>query len=117
MADIIDFDIGQGETFKILAHVYTETTSSIPLNIASCSFAGQVRENYTTDEIAATFTISKTEPYSSGSIFIYLLPEVTSTLTQRYYVYDIVMTNNEKTPPTVNRLLEGALTVRPSVTR
>lgn len=117
MRDITDFDIGQGETFKILAHIYTETTSSIPLDITSCSFAGQVRENYTTDEIAATFTISKLEPYSSGSVFIYLYPDVTTQLYQRSYVYDIVMTNNAKNPPTVRRLLEGAITVRPAVTR
>jgi hypothetical protein len=117
MPDITDFNIGQGETFKILAHIYTETTSSIPLDITSCSFAGYLRENYTTDEVAAQFTISKLEPYSSGSVFIYLYPEVTSQLTQRSYVYDVIMTNTGKTPPTVRRLLEGAFTIRPSVTR
>lgn len=117
MADITDFEIGQGETFKVLAHIYTESTSSIPLNIASCSFAGQVRETYTTDELTTTFTIMKLEPYSSGSIFVYLYPQDTMLLTQRSYVYDITMTNLAKTPPTVRRLLEGSLKVRPAVTR
>jgi hypothetical protein len=117
MPDITDFNIGQGETFKILAHIYTETTSSVPLDITSCSFDGQLRENYTTDEVAARFTITKLEPHSSGRVFIYLYPEDTNHLYQRMYVYDIVMTNNGKNPPTVKRLLEGAFTIRPSVTR
>lgn len=116
MADITDFDIGQGETFKILVHLYTEVTSSTPLDITSCSFAGQVRENYTTEEVAANFTITKLIPNTSGSAFIYLYPEDTAQLTQRSYVYDIVMTNNAKTPPVVRRILEGALYVRPAVT-
>jgi len=117
MPDITDFQIGRGETFKILAHIYTEASSSIPLNITSCSFAGQLRENYTTDEVAAEFTITKLIPYSSGSVFIYLYPDQTSQLYQRSYVYDVVMTDESKSPPTVRRLLEGGFTVRPSVTR
>lgn len=117
MADITDFEIGQGETFKILAHIYTEATSSIPLNITSMSFAGHVRETYTTDELAATFTIVKLEPNTSGSVFVYLYPEDTMQLTQRSYVYDITMTNLAKSPPTVRRLLEGSLKIRPAVTR
>lgn len=116
MADITDFDIGQGETFKILVHIFTEVTSSTPLNIESCSFSGKVKENYTTEEIAANFTIHKLVPASSGSLFVYLYPEDTAALTQRSYVYDILMTNESKSPPTVRRILEGALTVRPAVT-
>ncbi len=117
MADITDFEIGQGETFKILTQLFTEVTSSVPLNITSCSFAGQLRENYTTDEVAATFNVTKLDPNASGSILITLLPEQTSVLTQRSYVYDIVMTDSGSAPPTVRRLLEGAFTIRPAVTR
>lgn len=116
MADITDFDIGQGETFKILVHIFTEVTSSVPLNIESCSFSGRVKENYTTEEVAADFTIIPLMPPTSGSLFVYLYPEDTATLTQRSYVYDIVMTNEAKNPPSVRRILEGALTIRPAVT-
>lgn len=117
MAETTDFEIGQGETFKILTHLYTEVTSSVPLNITSCSFAGQLRENYTTEEIAASFNFTKIEPNTSGSLFITLLPEQTILLNQRSYVYDVVMTDNGVTPPTVRRLLEGAFTIRPAVTK
>lgn len=116
MADITDFEVGQGETFKILLHIYTETTASVPQNITDYSFEGQLRENYTTDEIAATFGIEKILPYISGSIFVVLPSTVTQTLDQRKYVYDILM-KDTSSPPVVRRLLEGGFVVRPSVTR
>ena len=120
MADITDFDIGQGETFKILAHIYTEASSSIPLDITNYSFEGQLRENYTTDEIAAQFAIEKVPPYESGSIFIKLTPTQTSTLEQRMYVYDILIKSTGSLDPSeqiTRRMLEGAFTIRPAVTR
>lgn len=118
MADITDFEIGQGETFKILTHIFTEVSSSVPLNITNYGFSGSLRENYTTSEIAATFNIQKIEPYSSGSLYITLTPEQTRELSQRMYVYDILMVNTDPAlpTPTVRRLLEGSFTIRPSVT-
>lgn len=118
MADITDFDIGQGETFKILTHIFTEVSSSVPLDITNYGFSGSIRENYTTEEIAATFNITKIVPHSSGSLYITLNPEQTRQLSQRMYVYDILMVNNDPDlpTPTVRRLLEGSFTIRPSVT-
>ena len=120
MADITDFDIGQGETFKILAHLYTEVSSSVPLDITNYTFVGQLRENYTTEEIAAEFTVEKIEPYLSGSIFVKLSPEQTSALEQRIYVYDLLMISTGSFNPSetiTRRMLEGAFTIRPAVTR
>lgn len=117
MADITDFDIGQGESFKILAHIFVEASSSIPLDITNYNFEGQLRENYTTDELAAEFNFQKVLPYQSGSVFIGLTAEQTSVLNQRMYVYDVVMINNNITPPSKRRILEGMFTIRPAVTR
>jgi hypothetical protein len=89
------------------------STSGIPLDITSSSFSGQVRENYTTDEVAANFTFDKVLPYSSGSLFISIPANETATLTQRKYVYDVMM----ETPAATRRILEGSITVRPAVTR
>jgi hypothetical protein len=113
MADRTDFQFGQGETFKILIHLQNRQENNAPLDITTYQFAGQVRENYTTDELAAELTFEKIEPYASGAVFISLLPEQTSTLTQRKYVYDVNMTVDNVT----RRILEGTLTVRPAVTR
>ena len=58
MAEITEFNIGQGETFRILTTI-TDNSSSATFDITNYDFTGQVRENYSTNEIAATFTITK----------------------------------------------------------
>lgn len=115
MAELTEFNIGQGETFRIGATIISDS-GSIPLNITDYTFSGQVRENYTTDEVAATFTITKLTPLNSGSIMVELTPEQTLTLNQRRYVYDINMVSGSVTP-IKRRILEGALTIRPTATR
>ena len=116
MADITNFDIGQGETFKIYTRVFNQSTQR-NLDITNYQFTGSLRENYTTTEVAANFNITKIEPQSSGSIFIELTADQTDTLTLRNYVYDVEMRDYSTTPNTVRRILEGSFTVRPGVTR
>lgn len=112
MAEITEFNIGQGETFKILMTVINDETG-VPLNINDQSFSGQIRENYSTDILAGTFNFEKLLPYDSGSIFISLTPTQTEELSQRKYVYDILMTSGSIT----RRILEGYMVVRPAATR
>jgi uncharacterized membrane protein len=116
MAEITDFQVGQGETFKLLIQLKNRSNNDIPLDITDYSFTGQVRENYTTDEVAANFVFEKITPYTSGSVYIKLTPEQTLQLTQRRYVYDINI-NSGSIDSTVRRILEGGLAVRPTVTR
>lgn len=113
MADITDFQIGQGETFKVLVHLRNRSDNNVPLDITNYEFAGQVRENYTTDEVAATFAFEKRIPLESGSVFIALTPEQTMQLEQRKYVYDMYVTTDNAT----RRMLEGSFIVRPAVTK
>ena len=116
MAEPTKFEVGQGETFKIHVQLKNQNQNNTPVDITSYSFLGQVRENYTTDEVAATFTFTKNLPYTSGSVFVELPPAATSQLTQRNYVYDIFLTSGSVVPIT-RRILEGSLVVRPAVTR
>jgi len=113
MPDITDFQVGQGETFKILIQLQNRSDNNTPLDITNYSFTGQIRENYTTDEVAATFSFEKITPYASGSLFVELLPAITEALTQRSYVYDMKITSGSVS----RRTLEGGFTVRPAVTR
>lgn len=112
MAEITEFNIGRGETFKILTTLENADTGGY-LDITDYTFSGQVRENYTSDEIAATFTITKIAPFVSGSVTIELTPDQTNSFTQRKYVYDINMVSGSIT----RRILEGYFVVRPSATR
>lgn len=112
MPQLTEFSIGQGETFKI-ALTLENTDNNVPLDITNYTFVGQVRGNYTTDEIAASFAISKLAPLNSGSLTVELTPAQTATFNQRKYVYDINMTSGSIT----RRILEGYFTVRPTATR
>ncbi len=67
MAEITEFNIGQGETFKILTSLENIDTDSY-LDITNYTFTGQVRENFSTDEVAATFTITKINPNHLGAL-------------------------------------------------
>jgi hypothetical protein len=116
MADITDFQVGQGETFKLLIQLQNRSNSNTPLDITDYSFTGQVRENYTTEEVAAQFAFEKIQPYTSGSVYIRLTSDQTLQLTQRRYVYDINIVSGS-VEPTVRRILEGSIVARPTVTR
>jgi hypothetical protein len=115
MPQLTELQIGQGETFSILVTLL-QTNSNTPLDITHYEITGQIRENYTTDEIAATFNITKVPPFTSGSCSISLTEAQTLNLTQRRYVYDILISSGSGTP--VNRrILEGPFIVRPAATR
>lgn len=114
MADITEFNIGQGETFRILMHM-TDSETGGPLDLTDYTFSGQVRENYSTSKVAATLEVDVALPPASGSVFVGLSPQATMQLTQRKYVYDVNMMDpiNNVT----RRVLEGYLIVRPTATR
>jgi hypothetical protein len=112
MAEITEFNIGQGETFKIATTIENADTGGY-LDITEYTFDGQVRENFNTDEIAGIFNITKLTPYTSGSFTIELTPDQTETFTQRKYVYDVKLTSGSIS----RRILEGYFVVRPAATR
>ena len=112
MADITEFNIGQGETFKVLVTL-ENTDEGAYVDIANVNFYGQVRENFTTDEVAAAFTVTKIAPFSSGSFFVELPATTTAQFTQRKYVYDINMISGSIS----RRIMEGYFVVRPASTR
>jgi hypothetical protein len=116
MAELTELSVGQGETFGARITIQN-TNGSFPLDITNYTIQGQVRENYTTDDIAASFLVNKIIPQESGSFTISLLPEQTINLTQRKYVYDITISSGSGAQPITRRVLEGAFTVRPAVTR
>lgn len=112
MAQFAHFTIGQNETFKVLAKLPQSNATSAPLDITDYTFTGKVRENYTTTEVAAEFTITKIEPYSSGSIVIELENSKTKNLSLRKYVYDIMAESGSFK----RKMLEGYFNIRPQVT-
>ena len=115
MAELTPLNVGQGETFKMLVTLI-ENNQSAPIDITEYAISGQVRENYTTDEVAAQFSVIKMAPYESGSFVLELDATQTLALTERKYVYDVIVSSGSVADNT-RRLLEGPFTVRPAVTR
>jgi len=117
MAELTNFSIGQGESFKIQVAIAEETSGSIEFDITDYTFVGQLRENFSTDIVAANFAITKISPEVSGNIFVQLSPTQTEALIQRKYVYDITMASGSGAEAIERRILEGQFTVRPAATR
>jgi len=116
MADITNFNIGQGESFKILVEIRNEyriSGEAGPQDLTDVVFAGSIRESYTSNLVAANFNFEKLIPETSGAVFVSLTPEQTTAMDQRRYVYDINITSGSY----VRRILEGSFTIRPSATR
>lgn len=110
MAEIVKLELKAGTTFERVLTL-TDATRTTPLNIENYTFVGRIRENHTTDTIAATFSIQKLMPYTLGTVVISLDAETTATLTQRKYVFDIAFTRNSLRPST-DVLMEGYVVVR-----
>jgi hypothetical protein len=119
MADITNFNIGRGESFKILLEIINQIKVSpdiiqpIPQDITNIQFVGTMKETYSSDTIAAQFNVEKIEPYSSGAVFVSLTPEQTIALDSRKYVYNLDMVSGSVM---VRRILEGSFMIRPTTT-
>ena len=110
MASISNIFIDQGATFTT-----TVTVTDADGNAASLvgfSVAAQIRKSHLSSTATAfTATISNA---SSGEITISLSPTQTTALEAGRFVYDVVITASGGTK---TRVVEGQVTVNPSVTR
>lgn len=114
MAELTEFNIGQGETFRVLLTI-TDTDTGAPLNLSDYSLTGKVRENYSAARATTSLSLESAIPLNSGSVFVGLSASQTLALTQRKYVYDINLVKTADS--TVRRILEGYIVVRPTATR
>ena len=114
MAELTEFNIGQGETVRFLITI-TDTDTAVPLNLADYTFTGKVRENYSAERATTLLSFENALPLTSGSVYVGLSAAQTLALTQRKYVYDINLVKTADS--TVRRILEGYIVVRPTATR
>jgi hypothetical protein len=103
---IIVIDLGSGyATF-----IYLNDSSGNPIDLSSYTVVSQFRKTYTSIN-AYSFTVAAN---SSGSIELLLSGNTSATIPPGRYVYDI-----KATDPYGNstRILEGQVTINPSVSR
>ena len=110
MASISNIFIDQGATFTTTVTVTDANGDAV--NLSGYSVAAQIRKTFLSSSATAfTATISNA---SSGEITISLSPTQTAALEAGRFVYDVVITASGGTK---TRVVEGQVTVNPSVTR
>tara|TARA_R100001509_G_scaffold20981_1_gene10932 strand:+ start:589 stop:921 length:333 start_codon:yes stop_codon:yes gene_type:complete len=110
MASISNIFIDQGATFTTTVTVTDANGDAV--NLSGYSVAAQIRKTFLSSTATAfTATISNA---SAGEITISLTPTQTAALEAGRFVYDVVITASGGTK---TRVVEGQVTVNPSVTR
>ena len=110
MASISNIFIDQGATFTTTVTVTDANGDAV--NLSGYSVAAQIRKTFLSST-ASAFTASISNA-SSGEITISLSPTQTTALEAGRFVYDVLITASGGTK---TRVVEGQVTVNPSVTR
>ena len=110
MAAFSELLIEQGATFSSTVNV--EDSAGAAINLHGYSAASQMRKSYYSSSYTViTSTVTGT---SNGEITLSMTASNTSSLTPGRYVYDVIITSPTSV---VTRVVEGIVTVLPSVTR
>ena len=110
MASISNIFIDQGATFTTTVTVTDANGDAV--NLSGYSVAAQIRKTFLSSTSTA-FTASISNA-SAGEITISLTDSQTTSLDAGRYVYDVLITASGGTK---TRVVEGQVTVNPSVTR
>lgn len=116
MAQYEDITIDQGADATIELHLVN--TDGSQKNLAEHTVAAKLKKNYSSDSSDTTdFTTAITSALQ-GITTISLTNTQTDTLKAGRYVYDVELSFNDSDGnPIIERILEGRITVTPSVTK
>lgn len=110
MGTVNNLYIDQGATYNAVVQVFDDNDN--PFDLTGYTPAAQIRKNYATNTVAATFT-SNVLIAANGTISLSLTSSQTANLKYGRYVYDVEITGVGLTL----RPVEGIITVYPQVTR
>lgn len=110
MGTVNNLYIDQGTTFTATVQVFGDDGN--PFNLNQYTPSAQVRKNYATNTVAATFT-SQISEAANGTISLTLSAADTANLKMGRYVYDVEIASGNS----ILRPIEGIITVYPQVTR
>jgi len=116
MAQYEELSIDKGT--DITLQLELEDTSGNPKNLTNYTVAGKVKKTYnTSDSDATAFTAEVKAPATGGVVNLSLTNTQTDALKAGRYVYDVEISFVDSDAQTViERVLEGTITVTPSVT-
>ncbi|SNS83568.1 MULTISPECIES: hypothetical protein [unclassified Azospirillum] len=110
-----DITVEQGTTFALQIAVKSRNLSGATTarNLVGMTGRGQMRRKYSDPEIAAAFSVTIPDP-AGGIVAVGLTAEQTAGLLAKPHVYDIELVSPDGA---VMRLVQGAATVTPEVTK
>lgn len=115
MAIYEEFEIAQGSDVSIELELVTQTGAR--KDLTSHTLTAHMRKNYNAENYIA-FTPLIATPPTNGICSLNLTNSQTSELAKGNYVYDVELSFEDSNGDTiVERILEGRITVTPSVTR
>lgn len=115
MASYEEFTIDQGTDVAIEIHL-TETDGSVK-DLFGYSVDAKLKKNYNSTE-SVDFTAIVADPSEDGIVTISLTNDQTDSLKAGRYVYDVEISHQDSDGNVlIERVLEGRITVNPSVTR
>ena len=109
MALYEELEVDQGSTFRYIVDLTTSVGNPYPLD--GFTITSQIRKTYRSATVAGTFSTSVPE---SGRILLSLTDEQTAAIAAGRYVYDVFIEGGDGQR---YRVLEGIVTVTPSVTQ
>ena len=111
MASVSNLNLDQGATYSVSIIVNDDTGSA--RNLTGYTGRSQLRRSYYSSSNTA-FTIAITNP-ANGEITLNLTAAQTANIKAGRYVYDLELVNANTL--TVERVVEGIITVYPEVTK
>lgn len=111
MATISNIFIDQGANFSTTVTI--EDGNSSALDLTSYTAVAQIRKTYQS-ATATNFTVTFAADRTTGQITISLTDTQTAAFEEGRYVYDLLITDLSGTK---TRVVEGIVTVNPSVSR
>lgn len=112
MAAYTELIMDQGATFRNVINL-TDDITNVPINISGYTVSSQIRRSYYSVNATANITCTISN-YANGEITMTMTAANTALIKAGRYLFDLETVDEYGT---VNRVLEGIITVTPQITR
>ena len=112
MATISNLTIDQGTDFEIIVNV--DADDGGPLDLVNYTGRAQIRKSYSS-LTATDFTVAILLPTANGELKVSLPASTSNSMKPGRYLYDLEIEHSST--GAVTRVIEGQVTVTPSITR
>jgi len=112
MAAYVELVVDQGTTFNNVINI-TDDVTNAAVNVSGYSFESQIRRSYYSANITANIICTITNA-SNGEVTMSISASNTANIKPGRYVFDVKSTDDLNA---VSRILEGIITINPSVTK